>query len=91
MFAMDEGLLQAYRRTMFLADTPKARLALRVGQRSVELDDLLSEPHVAPGIPDYRLVYLRPALREALRRSFAIASRRSTIPGFEWPPHVLPR
>ena len=53
------------------------------------------QPHVAPGIPDYRLVYLRPALREALRRSFAIASRRSTavsvILGFEWPPHVLPR
>jgi hypothetical protein len=39
---MEEGLLEAYRRTTFRADTPKARLALRVGQRSVELDDLLS-------------------------------------------------
>jgi len=39
---MDENLLEAYRRTTFLADTPKGRLALRVGQRSAELDDLLA-------------------------------------------------
>src|SRR5262245_39758569 len=42
LFAVDEDLLEVYRRTMFLADTPEARLALRVGECSVELDDLLA-------------------------------------------------
>ncbi len=38
---MEEALLEAYRRTTFVANTPKGRLCLRVGQRCVELDDLL--------------------------------------------------
>jgi len=42
LFAVGEDLLEAYRRTTFLADTPRARLALRVGQRSAQLDDLLA-------------------------------------------------
>lgn len=41
-FAVDKDLREAYCRTTFLADTPKARLALRVGQRSAQLDDLLA-------------------------------------------------
>lgn len=39
---MEEALLEAYRRTTFVANTPKGRLCLRVGQRCVELDDLLA-------------------------------------------------
>jgi hypothetical protein len=42
LFVVNENLLEAYRRTTFVADTPKDRLALRVGQRSAELDDLLA-------------------------------------------------
>ena len=38
-----DTLLEAYRKTAFIADTPKGRLSLRVGQRSRELDDLLTD------------------------------------------------
>jgi len=37
-----DTLLEAYRKTAFNADTPKGRLSLRVGQRCLELDDLLT-------------------------------------------------
>jgi hypothetical protein len=39
---MEEALLEAYRRTRFVANTPKGRLSLRVGRRCGELDDLLA-------------------------------------------------
>lgn len=39
---MNAKLLDAYRRTAFMANTPKGRLCLRVGQRSIELDELLT-------------------------------------------------
>ncbi|MGH7389680.1 MAG: DUF3293 domain-containing protein [Candidatus Rokuibacteriota bacterium] len=39
---MEEALLEAYRRTGFVANTPKGRLRLRVGRRCGELDDLLA-------------------------------------------------
>jgi hypothetical protein len=38
-----DSLLEAYRKTTFYADTPKARLALRVGQCCGELDALLND------------------------------------------------
>jgi hypothetical protein len=38
-----DSLLEAYRKTTFYADTPRARLALRVGQWCVDLDALLNE------------------------------------------------
>ena|SRR5437773_5251264 len=40
---MNAALFDAYRRTTFIAYTPKGRLYLRVGQRCVELDDLLTD------------------------------------------------
>jgi len=38
---MEEDLFDAYRRTTFSANTPQGRLSFRVGERCVELDDLL--------------------------------------------------
>jgi hypothetical protein len=38
-----DALLEAYRKTTFYADTPRARLALRVGQRCLDLDALLND------------------------------------------------
>ena len=38
---MEGALFDAYRHTTFHANTPHGRLILRVGQRCVELDDLL--------------------------------------------------
>ena len=43
---MNAALLDAYRRTSFIANTPKGRLGLRVGQRCLELDDLLADQRV---------------------------------------------
>jgi Protein of unknown function (DUF3293) len=42
-----EGLLEAYRRTAFTADTPTGRLSLRVGQHCPELDHLLHDRGVS--------------------------------------------
>jgi Protein of unknown function (DUF3293) len=42
-----DTLLEAYRRTAFNVDTPKGRLSLRVGQRCLELDDLLTDHGVS--------------------------------------------
>ena len=42
-----DTLLEAYRKTAFNADTPKGRLSLRVGQRCLELDDLLTDHGVS--------------------------------------------
>jgi hypothetical protein len=42
-----DSLLEAYRNTTFYADTPRARLALRVGQRCVDLDALLNDHGVS--------------------------------------------
>ncbi len=39
---MHRALLDAYRRTAFVADTPNGRLSLRIGQRSADPDDLLT-------------------------------------------------
>lgn len=39
---MKGSLLEAYRRTKFIANTPMGRLCLRVGQRCLELEDLLA-------------------------------------------------
>src|SRR5438128_11436757 len=39
---MHKALLEAYRWTTFIADTPKGHLRLRVGQRCSELDALLA-------------------------------------------------
>src|SRR5207249_3666747 len=39
---MHKALLEAYRRATFIADTPKGRLRLRVGQQCSELDALLA-------------------------------------------------
>jgi hypothetical protein len=39
---MDAALLEAYRRTAFIAETPAGRLSLRIGARSAELDALLA-------------------------------------------------
>jgi hypothetical protein len=39
---MDSTLLEAYRRTAFIAETPEGRLSLRVGQGCAELDTLLA-------------------------------------------------
>ena len=43
---MHPTLLDAYRRTAFVANTPSGRLSLRIGQRSSTLDDLLTEQGV---------------------------------------------
>jgi len=43
---MEEALLEAYRRTRFVANTPKGRLWLRVGRRCGELDHLLADHSV---------------------------------------------
>lgn len=40
---MPRELLDAYRRTIFCADTPRGRLALRIGQCNADLDLLLAE------------------------------------------------
>jgi Protein of unknown function (DUF3293) len=40
------ALLEAYRRTTFIADTPSGRVSLRIGQRCNELDDLLVKHRV---------------------------------------------
>jgi len=42
-----DTLIDAYRRTAFNADTPKGRLSLRVGQRCLELDNLLTDHAVS--------------------------------------------
>jgi len=42
-----DTLLEAYRKTAFSAETPKGRLSLRVGQRCLELDDLLTDHGVS--------------------------------------------
>ncbi len=42
-----DTLLEAYRKTTFSADTPKGRLSLRVGERCLELDDLLTDHGVS--------------------------------------------
>jgi Protein of unknown function (DUF3293) len=42
-----DTLLEAYRKTAFNADTPKGRLSLRIGQRCLELDELLTEHGVS--------------------------------------------
>jgi hypothetical protein len=42
-----DSLLAAYRKTTFYADTPRARLALRVGERCVDLDALLNDHGVS--------------------------------------------
>ena len=39
---LDGPLLRAYRETLYLADTPAGRIALRVGQASPALDTLLA-------------------------------------------------
>ena len=39
---MGDALREAYRRTAFIAETPKGRLSLRIGQRCPELDALLA-------------------------------------------------
>jgi hypothetical protein len=39
---MDPSLFEAYRRTTFIAETPRGRLALRIGVRSAHLDALLA-------------------------------------------------
>jgi hypothetical protein len=39
---MQSSLVEAYRRTTFAADTPRGRLALRIGEASAELDSLLA-------------------------------------------------
>jgi hypothetical protein len=39
---MDAALLEAYRRTAFIAETPGSRLSLRIGERSAALDALLA-------------------------------------------------
>jgi hypothetical protein len=39
---MDDALIEAYRRTTFLAETPSGRLRLRIGKRSSELDAFLT-------------------------------------------------
>jgi Protein of unknown function (DUF3293) len=44
---MDTALLEAYRRTDFIAETPEGRLSLRIGERSTELDALLAVHGVA--------------------------------------------
>jgi len=38
---VNAALLDAYRRTTFIANTPDGRISLRIGQRCSELDDLL--------------------------------------------------
>ncbi|HEV3022571.1 MAG TPA: DUF3293 domain-containing protein [Pirellulales bacterium] len=40
---MDRELLEAYRRTVYYADTPGGRLALRIGQGNTQLELLLAE------------------------------------------------
>src|SRR5437867_13072483 len=44
---MNKALLEAYRRTTFVADTRKGRMRLRVGQHCSELDALLAGHGVA--------------------------------------------
>jgi len=44
---MDSTLLEAYRRTAFIAETPEGRLSLRVGQGCAELDALLAAHDVS--------------------------------------------
>jgi hypothetical protein len=43
---MTAALLDAYRCTSFIANAPKGRLCLRVGQRCLELDNLLAGQRV---------------------------------------------
>jgi hypothetical protein len=40
---MDQALFEAYRRTIYYADTPIGRLALRIGECEAQLDRLLAE------------------------------------------------
>src|SRR5207249_3517180 len=46
LWGMHRTLLDAYRRTAFVANTPRGRLSLRIGQRSRALDELLPEQGV---------------------------------------------
>ena len=49
---MNAGLLEAYRRTAFVADTPRGRLTLRIGERCTDLD----APMVEHGVRSWAYV-----------------------------------
>jgi len=40
---VDAQLLDAYRRSAFLADTPRGRLTLRIGQLCADLDAVMAD------------------------------------------------
>jgi hypothetical protein len=82
---VSQDLLEAYRRTTFIAYTPKARLALRVGHRSAQLDDLLAAQgattwaYVTAFNPGSRLL----PINDNVRRHRELESLVASL-GFEW-------
>jgi hypothetical protein len=96
---MHRTLLDAYRRTAFVANTPSGGLSLRIGQRSTALDDLLAEHGVTtwayitafnPGsivlTPQENMARQRELERVVAPRGFATFSGEGVGDDGRWPP-----
>jgi len=98
---MNAALLDAYQRTTFVANTPNGRLALRIGQRSTALDELLTKHGVTrwayvtafnPG--SIALPYRENVARQrdlegvVATQGFAAYSGESVPDDSRWPPEL---